>query len=286
MKKIVITLVLLAALLSSCNLANDLWGYYNKTKDFTNSLNHKDYERCITMLDMDLMQENNIAKDTLIAQMKMINGIIDDYFGAVTYSSPYVQMNSSWTSTHGSSKTYPHASINFDNGKYVGEFDITFDNKSKKIRGFKLIEMKEPIPNLTLFWVFMVLGIFNAAFIIYVITLVKHSDSKRKKRKYALAILLSLPTLSYNSFSGISFHLLNVQLFLGSGFSKTGYFSTVWDLAFPLGALIVIYRLRKEKRIAEDELAQEMLAKKWAEENIKVPEESLPTTDANSSELL
>jgi hypothetical protein len=265
-KKFILPILILALILPGCSGINGLWNYYNTTNDFTSLLNKKDYDRCIYLFDRELLESEQYPKDTLIDRMKLVNKTIADNFGTVKYSSPWVVSNYSFTSSNGANRSVPRATVSFDNGKEFGIMDITFDSRSQKITSFYLRDFKKPIPDESLFWVFMVFGIINAAFIIYVIVLIKRSGSKHKKRKYALAIMLNLPTLSYSALAGISFHLFNIQLFLGSGYSKTGYLDATWDLAFPLGALLVINKLKKENRIADGELEQQLLEQKWAEE--------------------
>lgn len=207
------------------------------------------------MMDMPLMEANGYTKDSLIGQMKLVNSTIDRAFGKVQYSAPTVKKNMRWTTEKGGKVSNPVAHVLLDNGREFGQMDITFDARSKKIRAFYLVDAKAPVPSMIPFWLFMLAGICNAAFIIYVIIRVRRSSTQNKKRKYALAALLNLPTISLHTMSGISLQLLHIQFLLGSGFSKQGFLAT-WELGLPLGACIVLYKLRKEKKAAELEKSQ------------------------------
>jgi len=75
-------------------------------------------------------------------------------------------------------------------------------------------------------------------------------------------------------------------LLFGSSFAKIGYINASWDLALPLGAIIVLYLLRREKRRAERaaEAAVEYTRESFADHtDHNSPTEAPPSADESIS---
>jgi len=141
--------------------------------------------------------------------------------------------------------------IEFHGDKYVGILQVLFDDKTKKIDNIKALDVKQPIPDMTKFWLFGIFAVIVLAFNIYTIVMVKRSGLKRKWLAYIGIILLNVPTIQYQAIDGLFFKLLNFQFLLGVSFEKAGYLGSMWAVAIPLGAIIARWRISRLNKKAE-----------------------------------
>ena len=137
--------------------------------------------------------------------------------------------------------------IEFSNGKEFGVFRVFFDDKSGKILNISNLNIKQPIPSMTFFWLFGILALSIPAFNIYVIRKIKRSRLKNKGLKYIAVILLNVPSFTYSAVNGFSFNLLSFQILLGISFSYMGYLNSAWSVGIPLGGLFWFWKLRSNK---------------------------------------
>jgi hypothetical protein len=108
------------------------------------------------------------------------------------------------------------------------------------------LDVKQPIPSMTIFWLFGLLTICIPIFNVYVIRQIKKSDLRRKWLKYIAVIVLNVPAITYAAVNGLSFKLLNFQILLGLSFSYMGFFNSFWTFGIPFGGLYWIWRLRRK----------------------------------------
>lgn len=152
------------------------------------------------------------------------------------------------------------AQIEFSNDKEFGVFEITFDDNSNKILHIKILDIKEKIPNMTLFWLFGILASCIPIFNIWIIIKIKKSNLRKKWLKYIAVIFLNVPAITYSAVYGLSFNLLSFQILFGISFSYMGYLSSAWTFGIPLGGLYWLWKLNKkanDQMIAENEIISE-----------------------------
>ncbi|WP_146063279.1 hypothetical protein [Halpernia humi] len=204
------------------------------------------------------------GKPANIAEMK--NGLSDFRQNFIMYFGKDVEYNfitaQKKISTNKQNSTPPNTTIvllQFKNQKEFGVLQFLFDDNTKKILNFLPLEVKNPIPNMVIFYVIGLLGIIIPIFNVYVINRIRKSNLKRKWLKYIAIILLNFPTIIYNAVAGFSFKIVQFT-FLGFGFSTMGYLNSTINLGIPLAGLYWFWKLKKlknEKLIQpEDDLSQ------------------------------
>jgi hypothetical protein len=210
----------------------------------------KDYNKCVRLMAMD----HELAKNTNIDTMKLgfanLRQIIIKNWGEkLKYS--LMQSEKRYSSVE-AENTPPNTTlvlVEFSNEKDFGVIQALFDDKSQKILNIKTLDVKEPIPTMTLFWLFGLLAICVPIFNIYVIRQIKRSDLKRKWLKYIAVVFLNVPAITYAAVSGLSFKLLNFQILLGISFSYMGYLNSYWAFGIPLGGLYWLWKVRQANHI-------------------------------------
>jgi hypothetical protein len=122
-----------------------------------------------------------------------------------------------------------------------------FDDVSGKMLNINTLNVKQPIPNMTLFWLFGLLALCVTAFNIYVIREVKRSSLKRKWLKYLSIVIFNVPAVTFAAVNGLSLKLLNFQILLGISFGYIGYLNSFWTFGLPLGGLYWVLKLKRGK---------------------------------------
>ena len=240
-------IILTIGLLSSCSFISDTFKYRDTTKRFVENLLHKEYDKCI-----DLMAMDNPTADTNIDTLKLglasFRDIIVNNFGN-KFEYTFMSTEKKWSTTEGES-TPPNTTrllMQFSNDKEFGVLQALFEDRSKKILSIKTLDVKEPIPSMTIFWLFGVLAICIPVFNIYMITRIKRSEYKKKWQKYLAIVALNVPAITYNAISGLSFSLLSFQILFGISFEYMGYLNSSWTFGLPLGGLYLLWQLKKGK---------------------------------------
>jgi hypothetical protein len=149
--------------------------------------------------------------------------------------------------------------IEFHNTNEVGVLQVLFDDKTAKIENIKTLDVKQPIPNMTKFWLFGLFAIIVLAFNIYTIVMVKRSNLKKKWLSYLAIILLNVPTIQYQAVNGLFFKFLYFQFLLGVSFQNSGYLSSNWAIGIPLGAIFILWKLNSP----QEEITPELLAEQY-----------------------
>ena len=246
--KQIFLITLTLSLLSSCNFIRNSFKYKKTTEEFVETLLKEDYDKCLDYMAMDNEMANNINVDTLKAQLKKFREIIVTNFGN-KLDFRFMKAEKKF-STKQEASLPPNSTlvlIEFSNGKEFGVFRVFFDDKSGKILNISNLNIKQPIPSMTFFWLFGILALSIPAFNIYVIRKIKRSRLKNKGLKYIAVILLNVPSFTYSAVNGFSFNLLSFQILLGISFSYMGYLNSAWSVGIPLGGLFWFWKLRSNK---------------------------------------
>jgi len=242
--------VFFAACLNGCNLINSLSSYRTTTESFTNSLINRDFDKCISLMAVGK------ANDADIRQLKVSldtfsNVIVKNFGNKLEYSFMKAEKKFSSDKEDNLPPNTTLVQIEFHSDKYVGVMEVLFDDKTKKIDNIKALDVKQPIPDMTKFWLFGIFAAIVLTFNIYTIVMVKRSGLKRKWLAYIGIILLNVPTIQYHAIEGLFFKPLYFQILLGVSFQTTGYFGSVWDVAIPLGAIIALWRISRLNKEAD-----------------------------------
>jgi hypothetical protein len=253
--KLILASLISFMLLSSCDFINNTYVYRDNTQGFIEALVNEDYELALQFFAL----EHEIAEQTDIQVLKnnLVNfrGLIVNNFGSeLNYS--FVRLEKKWSTTE--EKSTPAnttiAWIEISNDQEFGLLKVLFDDNSRKIMNIDKLDTKEPIPSMGLFWLFGLIAICIPIFNIYVITLIKRSQLRKKWLKYLAVVVLNVPALSYTAISGLSFELLSFQLLLGMGVGFLGYMGTFWSFGVPLGGLYFYWKLRIRAASTTDDL--------------------------------
>lgn len=235
-------------LLTGCDFIKNTFTYKDKTKDFVETLLKEDYNKCVDLFAM----EHEMAKNTNIDTMKMGLAnfrqlIVSNWGTELEYS--FMKSEKKF-STVEADNTPPNTTlvlVEFNNKKDFGVLQVLFDDKSQKILKIKTLDVKEPIPSMTYFWLFGLLAICIPIFNIYVIRQIKKSELKKKWLKYIAVILLNVPALTFAAVDGFSLNLLSFQILLGVSFGYMGFLNSYWTFGIPLGGLYWFWKLKQRK---------------------------------------
>jgi len=251
--KLLITSVVFIALFGSCNFIENVTAYKSTTKDFVEALLNQNYDKGISLMSTKFTEGRN--KDTLKATLGNIrHAIIENFGDKLNYS---FESATKTFSTDNSETTPPGETLVFiqiSNAEVFGEVKVIFDDQSKKILSFYLLNEKEPLPKMGYFWLFGILTLGVLAFNIYMIVKVKRSNLKTKWPKYLAIILLNVPTIGYKALGGAFFSLINFQFLLGVSFNFTGSLNWMFAFGVPVGSLFVLYRLSMGLYKTKDEI--------------------------------
>ncbi len=260
-------IVLTITMLAGCNLVNNFFEYRNTTKEFVNCILKKDYDNAIKFLALEHPDFAGVSLDTLRSKLPVFHNKIVGNFGE-QLELTMMTTEKKWSTEEGAS-TPPNATVvlmQFANNNEFGVLKVLFDDNSKKVIFIKILDVKQPIPNMTMFWLFGLLTICVPIFNIYVIKQIKKSNLRKKWLKYIAVIFFNVPAITYAAVNGLSFDLLSFQIMLGFSFSFVGYISSTWTLGLPLGAFYWFWKLKQtkinktEQEIAKDETTEPDLA--------------------------
>jgi hypothetical protein len=238
--------ILTISLFTSCDFINNAFTYKDTTEGFVEALIEEDYEKSLTYMETEHEGFKNTNLDTLKAGLANFRQLVVNNFGTeLDYR--FMTANKTLSTVEGES-TAPNttkAKIEFSNDKEFGVFEIIFDDNSNKIYNIQTLDIKEPIPNMMIFWLFGILAICVPVFNIWIIRKIKKSDLKKKWIKYIAVIFLNVPAIIYSAVNGLSFSLLSFQILFGISFSYMGYLSSAWTFGIPLGGFYWLWKLNK-----------------------------------------
>lgn len=235
-------------LLSSCNFIGNSIKYDNTSKEFVDDLLQKDYDKCVGLMAMNHPAAAHTNIDTLKSGFAQFRNLIVNNFGdKLEYK--FMSAEKIWSPNKGES-TSPNTTkvfLQFSNKREFGVFEFLFDDKSRKILNIQVLDIKRPVPGMTLFWLAGLLAISVPVFNIYMIVKVKRSGLRRKWLSYLAIIIFNVPTIAYKAIGGLSLQLLSFQILLGIGINYMGYIHAAWSVGIPLGGLFILWRLWKGK---------------------------------------
>ncbi|MFA6201439.1 MAG: hypothetical protein WC679_13640 [Bacteroidales bacterium] len=247
--------ILTVFMLTSCEFISNSFTYNDKTKEFVDNLLKENYDKCIDLLALDHEMANNTNIDTIKMGLANFRQVIIKNWGTdLNYTFVNAEKTLSTNTEENAPPNTTQVQVQFSNKKNFGVFKVLFDDKSKKILNINTLDIDEPIPSMTLYWLFGIIAICIPIFNIYVIIQIKRSDLKKKWLKYIAVIFLNVPALTYAAVNGFSFDILNFQFLIGISFSYMGYLNSAWTFGFPLGGLYWFWKLRrKSEMIVETE---------------------------------
>ena len=249
MKQITLT-ILIVFMLTSCEFISNSFTYNNKTKEFIENLLNEDYDKCIDLFDMDNEMATNTNVDTMKIGLSNFRQVVIKNWGKdLNYTFLTAEKTFSTKAEENTPPNTTQVKVQISNKKNFGILKVLFDDKSKKILNINTLDINEPIPSMTLYWLFGIMAICIPIFNIYVIRKIKRSDLKKKWFKYIAVIFLNVPSLTYAAVNGFSFQLLNFQFLLGISFSYMGYLNSAWTFGLPLGGLYWFWKLRRKSEL-------------------------------------
>lgn len=234
--------------LTSCEFIKDSFTYKEKTENFVENLMEKNYDACLSQMAFESEMGKNSNKDSLKIGLGEFRTVIAKNFGEkFEYSFMRSEKKRSTIESENTPPNTTLAFVEFSNQKDFGVFKILFDDQSKKIINITTLDVKEPKPNMVVFWLLAIVPLSVLAFNIYVIRQIKKSDLKRKWLKYVAVTVLNTPAISYAAVGGLSFKLINFQILMGIGFTLMGYLGSVWTIGIPLGGIYWLWKLKQRK---------------------------------------
>ncbi len=246
--KQIFIIVLTVLVFSRCDIIRNSFEYKDTTKVFVETMLSEDYDKCVDYLAMEHESANETNIDSMIAGLRQFRAVIVENFGTdLKYR--FMSAEKKYSTIEGES-TPPNATlvlVEFLNDEEFGAFKVLFDDTSGKILNINTLDIKYPVPSMTMFWLFGLVALCVPVFNIYIIRQIKKSGLQRKWLKYIAVIFLNVPAITYAAVYGVSFSLLSFQVLLGISFSYMGYLSSVWTFGLPLGGLYWLWKLKKNK---------------------------------------
>lgn len=251
--KVIVLAILTVSLLTSCEMIRNTFKYRDTTKEFVETLLKEDYNKSIDFMAMEHETAKNVNVDTIKAGLEKFRNRIVKVFGTkLDYSLIKSEKKFSTIKEESTPPNTTFVLVEFSNKKEFGVFEVLFDDKSQKILKINILNVIEPIPSMTVFWLFGLLAICIPVFNIYVIKQIKRSDLKKKWLKYFAVICLNVPAIKYAAVGGPSFSPLNFQLLFGISFNLMGYLFSAWTFGIPLGGLFWFWKLKQKSKLTNE----------------------------------
>lgn len=245
MNRNIIYLLGLTILFSSCSFVGNVNKYSKTSKELINSIVNEDYTKAYDFFAYN--ESDKMPLDTFKVQIDNFRELIIDNFGT--------NFDLSFTlaekTTFKTGEPGPHPTkvqIQLKNDSTYGYFTVLFDDEVNKVSKISLMDTKNVIPSMTLFWLFGLLPLLVFGFNIYTIRRVSKSDLNKKWLKIIGIIILNVPALTYSVVNGFKIEPLNFQIFLGISFGMMGYVGTFWTFGLPIGSIIANIKISKSKK--------------------------------------
>lgn len=252
MKKILLLICAIFVLLcfNSCNFINSFSNYKSITEKFTNNLLNRNFDECVKLMALDKAPKDFNINDFKIGLDTFRSVIVRNFGTKLEYNFLKSEKNFSFGTKHDDDGLPPNSTltlIEFRNSQWIGVLQVLFDDKSHKILNIKTLDVKQPIPDMSKFWMFGLFPIIVIILNIYTIIRVKRSDVRLKWLYYIGIVLLNAPTIQYNAVDGMYFRPLYFQILLGFSIEKSGYLGAIWQVGIPVGAIIANWRLNTRR---------------------------------------
>ncbi|MBL7472054.1 hypothetical protein [Robertkochia sediminum] len=244
--KLIFVLVLAVSVLSGCDFLGNALTYKDTTAQFVEALIAEDYDKSVSYMTAGNEEVMRANLDTLKAGLANFRKVVVSNFGEdLQYKFITAEKRFSTEEGEGTAPNTTLAHIQFSNTSEFGMFEITFDDLTNKILHIRILDVKEPIPGMILYWVFGLLAISVPVFNILVIRMIKKSDLKRKWVKYMAVVCLNITAITYAPVSGITFEAFSLQVLFGFSFAYMGYLNSFWSFGIPLGGIYWMIKLKR-----------------------------------------
>lgn len=248
----IVLFILTASFLTGCAFIKNAFTYKDKTEALVEAILKEDYDGAVGQLAMDHEMARNADVEALKKGFADFREVLVSNFGTeLRFSFMKAEKTFSTNETENTPPNTTSAEIEFSNDKEFGVLKVLFDDTSGKILKINALDVKQPIPSMTFFWLFGLIAIVVPIFNIYVIRQVKRSQRKRKWLKYLAIVIFNVPAITYTAIGGLSVQPLNFQILLGISFSYMGYLNSAWTFGLPLGGLYWFWRLRQKEKVVE-----------------------------------
>lgn len=240
--------------INSCDFLDNSNAIKENTEHFINSLIQENYDECLELFAIEHELGQNINLDTIKKSLPGFRDLIISNFGE---SLDFSLMSAEKTIVNSEGLGTPPNTIQLfvqiENSNEFGVIKILGDEKSNKLININLQNVKEPIPNLTSYWLFACLAISILAFNLYVIRLILKSNKKRKWLKVLAVLFFNVPAITYSAVNGFSISV-SFQILLGISFGYMGYLNSFWTFGIPLGGIYWLWRLKRKQKSKPDEI--------------------------------
>jgi len=234
-----IAVIIALVCLTGCSVRRSIDATQQASVQFIRDMVAGHYEACLRMADTD-----NISRDSLVAYFDAMRYRVNsEFWKDVSYTPGGYNETITFFAAQQENPAMISSYVQIADKNRFSIFQLTWTG-NHKISGIGMANTIYPVPNLRLFWIVgILLALLVLGFNIYVIIRVYKSDVVRKWLKYLIIVLLNIPVIGYHAIGGVFFKLLSFQL-LGIGFSADNYLNTYWAIGVPLGAIIVLWRLK------------------------------------------
>lgn len=245
-KNLLIVFALFAVtLLSSCDYYRDNFQYSAIAKHYMNALMQQDYDKSISYMQASTEHLSKGQLDTMKAGMAIFRTSIIKQFGEDKLDYSFMQVVKGHNSVMQDIPNTTTILLQFSNDKDLGVLQVLFSTKTDKMLNIKSLNIKQPIPDMSSFWLFGVLALCIPLFNIYMIIRVKRSDMTKKWVKYIAIAFFNFPAVGYAQIVGLFFKTdMFRQVFFGISLRIMGYPGSAWIFGIPLGALYILWQLK------------------------------------------
>lgn len=243
--KILLPISSILILIASCTFISNTLTFKEKTSELVELLISNEYDKALDCFALEHPNANNLNLDSMKIGLSNFRQMVVENFGdQLEYSFMNSEKKISSIEEENTPTNTTVALIEISNDKEFGVLKVLFDDNSGKIMHINVLDVKKPIPSMTVFWIFGIIAICIPVFNIWVIVKIKRSQLKKKWLKYISVIFLNVPAISYLATNGLTFELLSFQIMLGFSFSYMGYLTASWTFGIPLGGLYWFWKLK------------------------------------------
>lgn len=252
-------ILLLALLTTSCQFISNTNKYSENSIQFLEQILDGKIDESYNQFALDNKAFDNVNKELLKEGLYQFRSEMISQYGKNIEFSFLGATKTTYTTQQQQFPNVTVLNIAFENETDYGRVEFIYDDNTGKILNVAPDYAKQPIPSMTLHYLFIIIGFIILAFNIYMIVHIKKSNIKRKWLAYIGIIFLNFPTLIYNTTTGLDFQFFKFQFF-GFGIDALGtYFSNVF-LSIPIGAIIWFWKLNQIKKTeAYNQYAEELI---------------------------
>jgi hypothetical protein len=228
--------------LSSCSFFENYSSKKEKSLEFIDALLAEDFAKCVDLMPWELHPQ--ISKDTMQSQFRSVKRKIDAMFGK-NLRPTFLKSITDKDYTHKEPVISELGLVQLANDTCYGNFEIRFDDKTGKVDNIELVSIHS-IPDKFNLYFFAVLGLLVLFLNLYIIKQVIKSELKGKWKWILIVIFLNYPALVYSLIKGPFISWSHFAL-LGFDYTFRNIDESRAIMAFPIGALIVLWKLNIER---------------------------------------